>query len=71
MPMRKKFKSGGRAGTSPRFIMVGGFLGAGKTTMLLRRALALQRVGLITSDQAAGWWVRSWSGSRRCFWRSW
>ncbi len=38
--------------------MLGGFLGAGKTTTLLRLALSLQRkglrVGLITNDQAAG-----------------
>ena len=38
--------------------MLGGFLGAGKTTTLLRLALWLQRkglrVGLITNDQAAG-----------------
>jgi G3E family GTPase len=38
--------------------MLGGFLGAGKTTGLLRLALSLQRkelrVGLITNDQASG-----------------
>ena len=38
--------------------MLGGFLGAGKTTALLRLALSLQRkelrVGLITTDQASG-----------------
>ena len=38
--------------------MLGGFLGAGKTTALLRLALSLQlkelRVGLITNDQASG-----------------
>jgi G3E family GTPase len=43
---------------SPRFIMLGGFLGAGKTTTLLHLALHLQRlgvrVGLITNDQADG-----------------
>lgn len=42
----------------PRFIMLGGFLGAGKTTALLRLAHHLQkagrRVGIITNDQAAG-----------------
>ena len=42
----------------PRFIMLGGFLGAGKTTTVLRLAHFLQRkgkrVGLITNDQAAG-----------------
>ncbi|MEN6347009.1 MAG: GTP-binding protein [Armatimonadia bacterium] len=40
-----------------RIILVGGFLGAGKTTMLARAATALveqgKRVGLITNDQAA------------------
>lgn len=43
---------------SPRFIMLGGFLGAGKTTTILRMAQYFQkmgkRVGLITNDQAAG-----------------
>jgi G3E family GTPase len=38
--------------------MLGGFLGAGKTTTLLKLALSLQRkglrVGLITNDQASG-----------------
>ena len=42
----------------PRFIMLGGFLGSGKTTTLLHLALNLQRkgvrVGLITNDQAEG-----------------
>jgi Ni2+-binding GTPase involved in maturation of urease and hydrogenase len=42
----------------PRYIMVGGFLGAGKTTALNRFARYLQRagrsVGLITNDQAPG-----------------
>jgi len=41
-----------------KFIMLGGFLGAGKTTMVLQLALRLQRagkkVGIITNDQAAG-----------------
>jgi len=40
------------------YIMVGGFLGAGKTTVLLRLAEHLtsrgQRVGLITNDQSSG-----------------
>jgi G3E family GTPase len=40
-----------------RFVVVGGFLGAGKTTALLRLARTLhergERVGLITNDQAA------------------
>src|ERR1700742_2314421 len=44
--------------TPPRYIMVGGFLGAGKTTALgkLARHLSAQglRVGLITNDQAGG-----------------
>jgi G3E family GTPase len=42
----------------PRFIMIGGFLGAGKTTTLLKLAHRLQRsgkkVGIVTNDQAAG-----------------
>ena len=42
----------------PRFIMLGGFLGAGKTTTILRLAQHLQRLGqrpgLITNDQAEG-----------------
>ncbi len=41
-----------------RYIMLGGFLGAGKTTTLIRLAEHLQnqdkRVGIITNDQAAG-----------------
>ncbi|CAN5636664.1 GTP-binding protein [soil metagenome] len=41
-----------------RYVMVGGFLGAGKTTALLRLAKHLQawglRVGLITNDQSVG-----------------
>src|SRR5215470_18071755 len=40
-----------------RFVMVGGFLGAGKTTALARLARFYtdrgQRVGLVTNDQAA------------------
>jgi Ni2+-binding GTPase involved in maturation of urease and hydrogenase len=44
--------------TPARYIMVGGFLGAGKTTAILRMAEALtgrgQRVGLITNDQSVG-----------------
>jgi len=51
MPTRKK-------SAGPRFIMLGGFLGSGKTTTLLRLAQHLQRrrmrVGIITNDQAAG-----------------
>lgn len=41
-----------------RYVMVGGFLGAGKTTAILRLARHLkgqgQRVGLITNDQSTG-----------------
>ena len=41
-----------------RYIMIGGFLGAGKTTAVLRLARLLQcrgsRVGLITNDQSHG-----------------
>src|SRR5258708_8893192 len=41
-----------------RYIMIGGFLGAGKTTAMLRLARKLVadglRVGLITNDQSSG-----------------
>src|SRR5438477_6077510 len=41
-----------------RYIMIGGFLGAGKTTAVLRLAEHLsargQKVGLITNDQSVG-----------------
>src|SRR2546430_4679588 len=41
-----------------RYIMIGGFLGAGKTTAMLRLAEKLVRdglrVGLITNDQSSG-----------------
>src|SRR6476620_1709005 len=41
-----------------RYIMIGGFLGAGKTTAVLRPAEHLsargQKVGLITNDQSVG-----------------
>lgn len=41
-----------------RYIMIGGFLGAGKTTAILRLAAHLteqgQRVGLVTNDQSFG-----------------
>jgi G3E family GTPase len=44
--------------TKARYIMVGGFLGAGKTTLMLRLGRFLkhqgQRVGLITNDQSFG-----------------
>ncbi len=53
-PVKKKI-SKSLGNVHPRFIMLGGFLGAGKTTTLLRLALSLQRkglrVGLITNDQ--------------------
>lgn len=43
--------------TSIRFVMLGGFLGAGKTTTIARLAQAYQqrglRVGIVTNDQAA------------------
>ncbi len=42
--------------TSPRFIMIGGFLGAGKTTTIARLAQHFQsqgkKVGIVTNDQA-------------------
>jgi Ni2+-binding GTPase involved in maturation of urease and hydrogenase len=42
----------------PRYVMIGGFLGAGKTTAILRLAEYLdrkgRRVGLITNDQSDG-----------------
>ena len=44
--------------TPARYIMVGGFLGAGKTTAILQLAETLERrgtrVGLITNDQSVG-----------------
>lgn len=46
------------ASPKPRYILVGGFLGAGKTTALLRLADWLRqqgrRVGLISNDQGSG-----------------
>ena len=43
--------------TTPRLILVGGFLGAGKTTLMAQAALRLakhgHRVGLVANDQAA------------------
>jgi len=43
---------------NPRYIMIGGFLGAGKTTAILQIAQRLtaqnMRVGLITNDQSIG-----------------
>ncbi len=42
----------------PRYVMIGGFLGAGKTTAVLQLARQLNerglRVGLITNDQSSG-----------------
>jgi Ni2+-binding GTPase involved in maturation of urease and hydrogenase len=42
----------------PRYIMVGGFLGAGKTTAILQLARLMSqkslRIGLITNDQSSG-----------------
>src|SRR5688500_3444563 len=44
--------------TKARYIMIGGFLGAGKTTAILKLADHLsgkgRRVGLITNDQSIG-----------------
>src|SRR5688572_32616853 len=44
--------------TKARYIMIGGFLGAGKTTVVARLAQHLsaqgRRVGLITNDQGKG-----------------
>ena len=44
--------------TRARYVMVGGFLGAGKTTAIIRLAQSLtdrgERVGLITNDQSVG-----------------
>ena len=49
---------GGGMATKARYIMIGGFLGAGKTTTVGRLARYLSgrgmRVGLITNDQAGG-----------------
>lgn len=46
------------ATTAARYIMIGGFLGAGKTTAVARLAASLHarglRVGLITNDQGSG-----------------
>src|SRR5258705_12144940 len=47
--------NGQRTTNKPRYIMIGGFLGAGKTTSVARLAERLTkqglRVGLITNDQ--------------------
>ena len=44
--------------SSPRYVMIGGFLGAGKSTAIGRFARHLDdrglRVGLITNDQGEG-----------------
>ncbi len=51
-------KTPASAGARARYVMVGGFLGAGKTTAIIRLARFLtdrgQRVGLITNDQSVG-----------------
>lgn len=55
---RNSAKRSERRMTKARYIMVGGFLGAGKTTALVRLAEKLQRegrsIGLITNDQSVG-----------------
>ena len=42
----------------PQYVMIGGFLGAGKTTAILQLARQLRdqhrKVGLITNDQSFG-----------------
>lgn len=52
------FGQDARASASARYIMIGGFLGAGKTTAVARLAATLDarglRVGLITNDQGSG-----------------
>ncbi|MGB7590985.1 MAG: GTP-binding protein [Terriglobia bacterium] len=44
-----------------KLILVGGFLGTGKTTLLWQAAQQLtqqgHRVALITNDQAPSWWT--------------
>ena len=51
-------KTPGADAARARYVMVGGFLGAGKTTAIIRLAHLLtergQRVGLITNDQSVG-----------------
>ena len=51
------------APVKPVIVMVGGFLGAGKTTLILAAAQLLQRrgvrVGVVLNDQATTWWTRS------------
>lgn len=51
------FVSGGEMTKSPRFIMIGGFLGAGKTTTIARLASHFRaegkNVAIVTNDQAA------------------
>ena len=57
MPDREP-EPGAAGGARARYAMVGGFLGAGKTTAVVRLARFLtgrgQRVGLITNDQSVG-----------------
>jgi G3E family GTPase len=56
--VNKKFMKSADITADPLFIMLGGFMGAGKTTTLLRLAQHFQRqgrkVGIITNDQAEG-----------------
>ena len=53
--MKTHLPSDGLAAGKPRYIMIGGFLGAGKTTAVAKLATRLSkqglRVGLITNDQ--------------------
>ena len=56
-PDAQDTRHGPRARDKARYIMIGGFLGAGKTTSLARLAQRLtdegRRVGLITNDQGS------------------
>jgi hypothetical protein len=53
-----KSKSAGLVSTKARYVIIGGFLGAGKTTSVLKLAEWLRqrasRVGLISNDQGSG-----------------
>lgn len=57
MPDRERERGTAEAARA-RYVMVGGFLGAGKTTAIIRLARSLtergRRVGLITNDQSVG-----------------
>jgi signal recognition particle GTPase len=52
------------------FALIGGFLGAGKTTTLCEVAKQLaasgKRVGVITNDQAPTWSIPGWRSWRVC-----